>query len=515
MAVAIAMLLALPMAYDALPMRALLLPLLPFTDGFETGNFSAWSSADSHWTIEDNCDSGHWHSGSCDSGHWHANAHAGRYAASVTNVGDHQYRNLTKAISTAGFQNITLSFYYKIVQALESSDNVFVQWSSDGGETWTNELANYTDVGTGGWTLASFNLGSGANNNAHFAFRFRAYNLSSHDEFWIDDVTLGGDAITPSPSPTVSPSPSVTPSPDVSPSPSISPSPSASPSPSPSPDVSPSPSPDISPSPSPDISPSPSPDISPSPSPEVSASPEVSPEVSPTTQPESSPVAVVGGGNAGTATITVTKTVVNDGGGTKTVDDFPLFVDGFRVQSGVSFTVTGYYHTVSETNGYGYTAVFGGQCDAGGTVTTNPGDAKSCTITNDDPGKVLGVETQASPEPSPVPSPTGQVLGVTTECTAPYLTEYLKMGWNNNPDQVKKLQEYLNLELVSDGVSLPVTGVFGSQTFAAVKLLQAKYIDSILGPWGIHDPTGFVYITTQWFINTHMGCPNLPLSQLQ
>ncbi len=195
--------------------------------------------------------------------------------------------------------------------------------------------------------------------------------------------------------------------------------------------------------------------------------------------------------------------------------DFPLFIDGFSVQNGVPFTVTGYYHTVSESNAYGYTVTFGGSCDAGGTVTTSPGDAKTCTITNDDPGKVLGAETQASPEPSPVPSPTGQVLGVTTECTAPYLTDYLKMGWNNNPDQVKKLQEYLNLELASDGVSLPVTGVFGQRTFAAVKLLQTKYIDAILAPWGIKDPTGFVYITTQWFINTRMGCPNLPMPAVQ
>ena len=236
---------------------------------------------------------------------------------------------------------------------------------------------------------------------------------------------------------------------------------------------------------------------------------------SPSPEP-GTPPQYTGGGNAGTATITVNMTVVNDGGGTKTIADFPLFIDGFSVQNGVPFTVTGYYHTVSETNGYGYAATFSGQCDAGGTMTTSPGDAKTCTITNDDPGKVLGVETQSSPEPSPVSSLAGEVLGVEAPiCESPYLTDYLKMGWNNNPDQVKKLQEYLNLELASDGVSLPVTGVFGQRTFAAVKLLQTKYIDAILAPWGIKDPTGFVYITTQWFINTHMGCPNLPMPAVQ
>jgi hypothetical protein len=46
--------------------------------------------------------------------------------------------------------------------------------------------------------------------------------------------------------------------------------------------------------------------------------------------------------------LTVTKVVVNDNGGTKTVADFPLFVDGSRVTSGVQNTFNAGAHTVSE-----------------------------------------------------------------------------------------------------------------------------------------------------------------------
>ena len=48
---------------------------------------------------------------------------------------------------------------------------------------------------------------------------------------------------------------------------------------------------------------------------------------------------------------------------------------------------TGVQHTVSETGANGtllsnYTAVIGGACDSNGNVTLQPGDNKTCTITN-------------------------------------------------------------------------------------------------------------------------------------
>jgi hypothetical protein len=82
----------------------------------------------------------------------------------------------------------------------------------------------------------------------------------------------------------------------------------------------------------------------------------------------------------------IVKTVVNDDGGDAVVADFPLFIDGSSVTSGVFVEVTANeVHTASETNQTGYTAsVWGGDCAADGKVTLNEGDVKTCTITNDD-----------------------------------------------------------------------------------------------------------------------------------
>ncbi|PIT90410.1 MAG: hypothetical protein COU22_02295, partial [Candidatus Komeilibacteria bacterium CG10_big_fil_rev_8_21_14_0_10_41_13] len=80
--------------------------------------------------------------------------------------------------------------------------------------------------------------------------------------------------------------------------------------------------------------------------------------------------------------LTVTKTVVNTGGGTKVVADFPLFIDGDSVTSGVASTTSAGLHTVSETTDPNYTSVIGGDCAADGTITLALGDVKTCTITN-------------------------------------------------------------------------------------------------------------------------------------
>ena len=94
------------------------------------------------------------------------------------------------------------------------------------------------------------------------------------------------------------------------------------------------------------------------------------------------------------ATLTVTKTVVNDNGGTKTVFDFPLFVNGIPVVSGASNTLTPGMYIVSETNDPGYAAsVWGGDCAPDGTITLAAGDNKTCTITNNDlPGTLTVIK---------------------------------------------------------------------------------------------------------------------------
>jgi len=103
---------------------------------------------------------------------------------------------------------------------------------------------------------------------------------------------------------------------------------------------------------------------------------------------------VSGGGTGGDdetqTTLTVTKVVTNNDGGTLAVSDFPLFVDGNAVSSGVANTVATGTHKVTETSKGGYVGTFGGDCDSTGSVTVNDGESKTCTITNDDPAPNVG-----------------------------------------------------------------------------------------------------------------------------
>ncbi|MFH1598282.1 MAG: hypothetical protein ABIB97_04415, partial [Patescibacteria group bacterium] len=85
-------------------------------------------------------------------------------------------------------------------------------------------------------------------------------------------------------------------------------------------------------------------------------------------------------------TLTLVKTVINDNGGTKVVADFPLYIDGTLVTSGVAEAVTAnHQYTATEDEDLGYLAsVWGTDCAADGTITLLPGENKVCTITNDD-----------------------------------------------------------------------------------------------------------------------------------
>jgi len=112
----------------------------------------------------------------------------------------------------------------------------------------------------------------------------------------------------------------------------------------------------------------------------------------------------------------------------------------------------------------------------------------------------------------------GQVLGASTSieqaCTDVYLKGYIKFGGQNDSDQVKKLQVFLNNYM---GEHLDVTGIYDQSTRDAVNRFQVKYWQDVLAPWvpfGLvtdHTPTGYVYKTTMHKINT-LNCPSLDLS---
>ena len=90
-----------------------------------------------------------------------------------------------------------------------------------------------------------------------------------------------------------------------------------------------------------------------------------------------------------TGSVTVTKVVVNDGGGEAEISDFPLFVDEESVVSGVAEDFEAGDYVISETNtDENYVAVITGDCDEEGDLTVEVDGEYFCTITNTfDPGE--------------------------------------------------------------------------------------------------------------------------------
>ncbi len=90
-----------------------------------------------------------------------------------------------------------------------------------------------------------------------------------------------------------------------------------------------------------------------------------------------------------TGTLIVTKTVINDSGtGSATTSDYTLSVIGNGATTTVTSGIAGAFATgtysVIEAGPGGYTATFGGDCNAQGQVTVAAGATSTCTIVNDD-----------------------------------------------------------------------------------------------------------------------------------
>jgi len=103
--------------------------------------------------------------------------------------------------------------------------------------------------------------------------------------------------------------------------------------------------------------------------------------------------------------------------------------------------------------------------------------------------------------------PRGQVLGAEASCGI-YVDKFLRKGYDNNVESVKKVQMFLNDYMQS---GLVVDGIYGSKTEAAVNAFQVKHTDKVLTPWGITQPTGIFYLTTQTEVN-NIACPTLNLA---
>ena len=221
--------LALIVFQSAARPTALAAPDVIWSDDFETSNFSQWTSNDPEWV---NSTVGTEHSGT----------RKARIEGEATDS------NLYKEVSTAGFENISLSFWYDIQSGWDAGDTVAVEWTADGG-IWntleTLDEGDKTPLETDGdqWVMKQYSLPASAADNPTFAFRFRA-NLDpdsgSTDVFDLDDVMLKGDPIgdeEPTPVPTDEPEPTVPPSPTDAPTPTSEPSPTGVPEPDPDPEL--------------------------------------------------------------------------------------------------------------------------------------------------------------------------------------------------------------------------------------------------------------------------------------
>ncbi len=97
------------------------------------------------------------------------------------------------------------------------------------------------------------------------------------------------------------------------------------------------------------------------------------------------------------------------------------------------------------------------------------------------------------------------VLNFNGNTCGPKLTSYIKIGKNNKSSDVELLQKFLNK---MEGEKLQVTGLYNKETYNAVVRYQVKYPTSVLGPWKLNRPTGYVYITTAKHINERMCAAN-------
>lgn len=107
----------------------------------------------------------------------------------------------------------------------------------------------------------------------------------------------------------------------------------------------------------------------------------------------------------------------------------------------------------------------------------------------------------------------GEVAGLSTEnMCEPLLHSFLGLDYPNDLAEIIDLQGFLNEHM---GAALPLSGVFGPMTHAAVHEFQQQYWEDVLQPWfsipnsGIldaDDSTGVVYKTTKWKIND-IYCP--------
>lgn len=121
------------------------------------------------------------------------------YAAIEAAPGILEHASITTTISTAGYQNLTLSAYYNNISANERLlDYTELRWRVNGHLLW-----NTVDLTTNTWTLGSWDISDADNSAIDVQLRVRnVLGQNNSDLLLVDDLVISGNPINPPPGPT-------------------------------------------------------------------------------------------------------------------------------------------------------------------------------------------------------------------------------------------------------------------------------------------------------------------------
>ena len=127
-------------------------------------------------------------------------------------------------------------------------------------------------------------------------------------------------------------------------------------------------------------------------------------------------------------TLKVITTVVNDSGGTRTPSGFTIHVRKGAADvagspkagssSGTTYTLSAGTYAVGPDSVVGYTTAVGGACAANGSVTLQPGDTKTCTVSGND-NTIVKQQQLPPPQPGKNVNALPKTGTVRSSCRAP------------------------------------------------------------------------------------------------
>ena len=137
-----------------------------FFEGFEDGNLNGWTTTNN------------------------VSVRTGQVSSGVYSMRVRRHSTATRTISTAGYESLTLA-YAKRSNNYDNGEVLVVEWSANGGSTWTTLEVE----GNTGWTTRSFSLPADAADNAAFTLRYRTNANRNNENTWVDDISLVGTPV--------------------------------------------------------------------------------------------------------------------------------------------------------------------------------------------------------------------------------------------------------------------------------------------------------------------------------